>query len=271
MATDIVRSDTAAEPLAAPPPSSPPARMYPIRFKVVYGMLGLAILGSIAGLVVAITNSGVVGGAPAWSSWRPHGGGLGAMKEIANRVGETYRLPNGDQLVDVIATAPSLSPNSGQTIPLHYLAVKGVKGAGIRDYVISPSNSVTYELCGLGTACSIATGKPSAARGTLVRREILELALYTFKYVGGIDHVIAFMPPVSPASQYVVYLQKDDLAAELKQPIEKTLGSKVPLPATIPAREVHVVDSATEPRVYKFGVAQVPTGDFVLVLTPLPA
>ena len=52
-----------------------------------------------------------------------------------------------------------------------------------------------YSLCGLGASCSIATGTPSVERGELVRREILELALYTFKYVGGIENVIAFMPP----------------------------------------------------------------------------
>ena len=52
-----------------------------------------------------------------------------------------------------------------------------------------------FSLCGLGQSCAIATGKASVERGTLVRREILELALYTFKYVGGVNHVIAFMPP----------------------------------------------------------------------------
>ena len=72
-------------------------------------------------------------------------------------------------------------------------------------------------------------------------------------------------------AQYVIYLQKKDVAAELNQPLSKTLGSKVPLPAAIPAREVHVIDSVTEPRVYKFGLAQTQTGDAVLVLTPLPA
>ena len=84
--------------------------------------------------------------------------------------------------------------------------------------------------------------------------------------------IVAFMPPpAGTQAQYAVYLRKSDVSLELRQPLAKTLKSKVPLPSAIPAREVHVVDSVTEPRVYKFGVAQAQTGDFVLVLTPLPA
>ena len=272
MAADVTGTDLAITTPAPAPQPEPPAAQFPHRprFAFVYGLLGGVLVLAIV-LVVIYAGRAITPGAK-WSSWHPSGGGLGAAKQIANEVGKTYRLPNGDQLVDVIAKSPSVSPTSGQIIPLHYIAIEGTKGAGSRDYAISPSNSVTYELCGLGTACSIATGKPSVARGTLVRREILELALYTFKYVGGIDHVIAFMPPPAGSqSQYVIYLQRADVQTELHQPLAKTLSSKVPLPAAIPAREVHVVDSVTEPRVYKFGVAQAQTGDFVLVLTPLPA
>ncbi len=240
------------------------------RFLFVYGILGGALAVAIA--LVAIYAGRAITPAPKWSAWQPNGGGLGAAKQIADNVGKSYRLPNGDQLVDVIAKAPSLSPTTGAVIPLHYIAIQSTKGTPIVHYQISPSNSVTYDLCGLGTSCSIATGKPSAERGTLVRREILELALYTFKYVGGIQNVVAFMPPpAGTQAQYAVYLRKSDVSLELRQPLAKTLKARVPLPSAIPAREVHVVDSVTEPRVYKYGVAQAQTGDFVLVLTPLPA
>ena len=270
MASDLTTETTSVPVPATPQPVAPMPQPHRGRFFFVYGILGAVLALGIAG--VAIYAGRAIKPAPQWSTWHPSGGGLGAAQQIANTVGKSYRLPNGDQLVDVIAKAPSVSPSTGQTIPLHYIAIQGTNGAGSRDYAISPSNSVTYELCGLGTSCSIATGKPSVARGTLVRREILELALYTFRYVGGIDHVIAFMPPASGTqTQYVIYLQKGDVSPELHQPLAKTLASKVPLPAKIPAREVHLVDSVTEPRVYKFGVAQAQTGDFVLVLTPLPA
>jgi hypothetical protein len=273
MAADLTPTEVAT-PAPAPAPSAPSrfsfAGPHRQRFFAVYALLGAALGVSIALLVMYAGNAITPG--PKWSTWHPSGGGLGAAKQIADKIGKAYRLPNGDQLVDVIAKAPAVSPGSGAAIPLHYIAVQGTKGAASRDYQISSSNSVDYDLCGLGAGCSIATGKASVARGTLVRREIFELALYTFKYVSGIDKVVAFMPPPSGTqAQYVVYLQKSDVADQLKQPLNKTLASKVPLPAAIPAREVHVIDSVTEPRVYKFGLAQTQTGDAVLVLTPLPA
>ncbi|HEY2073474.1 MAG TPA: hypothetical protein VGG88_07870 [Gaiellaceae bacterium] len=270
MAEDLTPADAVLPAAPAPAPTASLATSpHKPRFLFIYGLLGGVF--AVAVVLVVLYAGRAITPAAKWSSWHPSGGGLGAEKQIADSVGKAYRLPNGDQLVDVIAQAPSVTPSTGQTIPLHYLAVQGPKGAGNRDYAISPSNSVTYQLCGLGQACNIASGTPSQARGRLVRREALELALYTFKYVGGIDHVIAFMPPASATKQYVVYLQKSDVASELKQPLDDTLAKKVPLPSTIPAREVHIVDGLTEPRTYSFGVAQAPTGDVVLVLKPLPA
>jgi hypothetical protein len=259
------------EPVAAAPQAQAPVQ-YPHRprFLFVYGFLGVVLAGAIA--LVVIYAGRAISPAPTWSTWRPSGGGLGAAKQIADKVGTAYRLPNGDQLVDVIAKAPSVSPASTTSIPIHYVGVRGTKGSSDTIVSVSSSNSVMYTLCGLGNACSISSGKATVARGTLVRREILELALYTFKYVGGVDSIVAFMPPPAGTQpQYVVYLQKSDVSAELKQPIAKTLAAKVPLPAAIPAREVHVIDSVTEPRVYKFSLAQAQTGDAILVLTPLPA
>jgi len=57
-------------------------------------------------------------------------------------------------------------------------------------------NTVAYNLCGIGGKnCSIGTGAPSTDRLLLLRREALELALYTFKYLGGTDNVLAVLPP----------------------------------------------------------------------------
>lgn len=274
MAADVTGTELATtrpEPVRAAP-QPPASAQYPHRprFLFVYGFLGAVLAGAVA--LVVIYAGRAITPAPTWSTWHPSGGGLGAAKQIADNVGKAYRLPNGDQLVDVIAKAPSVSPASSAPIPIHYVGVRGTKGSSDTIVSVSSSNSVMYTLCGLGSGCSISSGKATVARGTLVRREILELALYTFKYVGGVNSIVAFMPPPPGTQpQYVVYLQKSDVSAELKQPIAKTLGAKVPLPTAIPAREVHVIDSVTEPRVYKYSLAQAQTGDAILVLTPLPA
>jgi len=269
MATDLTSGDAAVpEPAPAPKPVAEARMPHRHRFVFVYGLLGGVLAVAIAGVVVYAGRS--INPAPRWSTWHPSGGGLGAAKQIADAVGKSYRLPNGSQLVDVIAKAPSVPGQSGP-VPIHYFAIHGAKGAD-QIYAVSSSDSIMFSLCGLGQSCSIATGKPSVARGTLVRREVLELALYTFKYVGGVKSIVAFMPPsTGTARQYAVFLQKNDLKNELKTPLAQTLSSRTPLPAAIPAREVHVIDATTESRVYTFGLSQAQTGDLVLVFKPLPA
>lgn len=262
-------SDAAVPATPHAPADSAPHSPHRLRFGFIYGALGTVLVVAIVGLTVFATRS--ISPAPKWSTWHPKGGGLGAAHEIADHVSQRYHLPNGDQLVDVIAQAPSVSPSTG-TIPIHFVAIRGVKGTKDQLYPVSATNSVMYSLCGLGPSCAIASGKPSVERGVLVRREILELALYTFKYVGGIDNVLAFMPATAgKTTKYVVYLRHSDVAGELKQPLATMLGKHVPLPKAIPARETHVIDTTTTRRVYSFGVAQAPQGDLVFVLAPVPA
>jgi hypothetical protein len=266
-ASDITRPEVS--PVDRPKaPQSPPSS-HRGRFILIYAILGLALGAAIAGIVVYAGRA--VNPGAKWSTWQPGGGGLGAAKQIADHVSGTYHLPSGQQLVDVIAKPLSVSP-SDQQIPIHYIALRGPKGAVDDIFPVSSSDSVMYSLCGLGQSCSIATGKPSIERGTLVRREILELALYTFKYVGSVKNVIAFMPP-TPGAQptLAVYLSKKDLSAELKAPLARTLNPKVPLPASITAREQQTIDSTTQSRVYKFSLSQAQTGDAILVLSQLSA
>jgi hypothetical protein len=274
VATDLTGDEAGTAPVTTP--SEPrtlepvPQRPHKLRFGIIYAALGAILVAAIVGVAVFASRS--ISPGPKWSAWKPGGGGLGAAKQIADHVSKGYRLSTGEQLVDVIAKAPSVSPASTVTIPIHYLAVRGTKGSGDQISTLSSTDSVMYSLCGLGTSCSIATGKASVERGRLVRREIFELALYTFKYVGGVKNVIAFMPPQPGASpKYVVYLRKDDLKAELGKPLVTTLAAKTPLPKTIPASEVQSIDSVTEPRVYSFSLSQAQQGDAILVLAPLPA
>jgi hypothetical protein len=276
VATDVSAESTSPIPVAERATDKeqtertrPPAQPHRRRFIFVYAILALALGAAITGIVVFAGRA--ISPAPAWSTWKPSGGGLGAAKQIAQRVSVGYHLPNGDQLVDVIPRPPSFASGSNR-VPVPLIAIRGPKGRVDEVQEITPSDSIWYSLCGLGQSCSIASGKPSVARATLVRREILELALYTFKYVGGVKSVVAFMPPPAGSQpQTVVYLRKNDLEAQLKAPLTATLAPKVPLPSTISAREQEKIDTATESRLYKFGLSQTQQGDAVLVLTQLSA
>jgi hypothetical protein len=231
----------------------------------IYGLLAAVFVFGLVGTVLWAGRA--INPPPAWSAWKPSGGGLGAAKQIAEHIGGTYHLDSGPQLVDVLAKEPSVAAGK-QQVPVHYLDLRGPKG-GDTFVQISSSDSLTYSMCGAGQSCAIATGKPSVARGTLVRREILELALYTFKYVGGIHHVIAFMPPKAGSPPTVaIYLQKGDLSQQLALPLARTLSPKVPLASTIGVREQQTIDALLNPRTYRFSLAQSQQGDAILVLQP---
>jgi hypothetical protein len=135
-----------------------------------------------------------------------------------------------------------------------------------------------YTLCGLGTACSIAEGKPSIARGQLLRREALELALYTFKYVDGIDSVIALMPvnlgdpkDETDDTSTALFLRRDDVAEALERPLTRTLPTAAPLtPGTPSPTDQANVDRLTRPHVYVYSHEAVADGVY-LVLAPSTA
>jgi hypothetical protein len=248
----------------------PPAGARPFRrrFQVFYVLLAAVVGAAAAGIVLAL-GSTLTGSGPDWASWQPTASGTTGAKQIAAHVSTEYHLPSGAQLVDVIAKPPSVSP-ADQQIPIHYLAVRAKSGDQV--IPVNGDDTVQYSLCGLGDNCAISTGKPSVQRGTLVRREILELALYTFKYMHGIKNVIAFMPPTPGATpKYVVFLQRDALDDQLHTPLTKTLSPKTPLPSTISRNEQQTIDATTESRVYSFSLSQAQQGDAILVLAPLPA
>jgi len=263
----------AAESSAAPEQEKTP-RLYRKRFVFMYVVLGLALAATVAGVVMALDAS-ITAGPPPWSSWKPDGSASAQTNTIAQKVGGLYRLPGGHQMLDIYAkklTVPVTTSSGASEVPIAAVAIRGPKGKVDRISMLSDSNSRLYQLCGTGTACAIGQGKASIARGQLVRREALELALYTFKYVHGTDHVIAFMPP-PPGSQpsVLIYLDKADVQPFLSKPLVKTIAAKTPLPTTITPAEGNAVDRIMMPHLYKFTLQQTQLGQAVLVLQPATA
>src|SRR5690606_24285560 len=96
--------------------------------------------------------------------------------------------------------------------------------------IVDAAGSHQYVLCGLGTNCSIASGEPSEERHALLRREAMELALYTFKYVDTIDSVTVFLPPRpgGDTAPTAVFLERGDVAKELDTSLRRTLEPTTP-------------------------------------------
>ena len=262
--------------------SEPPRTLQLDRFR--YGLVALCVLAVAAlGTAVGLSASGrTATPGPAWSIWSPADGGLAGAQEIADYVAPYYRSTPGEQLA-VITTVNLNDPNH----PLE-VVVPGTGSSG--SLIPLPANStIVYNLCGEGsTDCSIGASKPSAARLLLLRREALELALYTFRYIAGADTVVAILPPrhavctglcpqppnVAKPTQVEAALAFDrpELAPWLDRPLRSTLPE--PLPPTVSemesAPEAELVSIITAHGLFQAHQEQAQDGSSVIVLNPTP-
>jgi hypothetical protein len=212
-----------------------------------------------------------------WSAWHPTASGFEAATQIANHVASEYRQPGSGQLLAVKGGPLALAG-----VPVTIALKTGAAASG--GVNVLSGDAVLYKMCGLGPNCTI-TGKASAERLTLVRREALELALYTFQYVGGADQVVVFLPPVqhpvpvagqpkkvkvSTDPTDAVFFRSSDLAGELDRPLESTLTQQTPNLTTVDrAPDTALVTQLTTPSFYKFSFVQTSQdASLFLVLEP---
>jgi hypothetical protein len=235
---------------------------------LVYTVLGLVLVGATAGLIIYASKPGPPS-AKSWSTWRPAPGSAKVMtQEIADHVSSEYRLSaGGGQLVTVVPSVPTVTSGT-EKIAIKAIAIRKTANSNNGIQVLDSSKSEMYTLCGLGSGCSIATGTPTTTRGRLVRREALEVALYTFKFVPSVNSVIAFMPPPpGAAATSVVFLQKGNLSQALNLPLHTTLPLKTPpLPTDPDTVESSTIDSLTP--TYDYSLTALPTGGAAIVLDP---
>jgi hypothetical protein len=120
---------------------------------------------------------------------------------------------------------------------------------------ILDSTGVLYNLCGLGQNCSIKEGKPTVARSLVLRREALELALYTFRYIKNVNQVVVILPP-KPGDKpsYAMFFRRGDssIDASLSRPLAATLPGSPPVPPNIPKLEQASLDQLTAPNLFQF-------------------
>jgi hypothetical protein len=269
-----------AQPIGQPAASSRADRArgrgYRSRFVFIYAALALIAGGAVVALAILVTRPEAPP-APRWSTWQPTGSDSAKAKQIANHVSTKYRLPNGQQMTTVLVGPPTVSAAStvGGDIPVRAIAVRPDTSTGTKEEsdiaIINAQNSLMFLLCGLGQSCSIIGGKPSAARHALLRREAVELALYTFKYVPSVDSISVFLPPAkgSASKPTSVFVRKGDLRAELSKPLTKTVGPKTPTVGKMTKPELARVNRITSPRLYSYEYQQAQDGSAVLVYNPV--
>jgi hypothetical protein len=249
------------------------------RFGLAYLVLA-ALLGAAVGLFVVFVSNGGRGGGQQWSAWKPTQDGVQRLDEIAKTVGREYALPTGRQLVGVLSTPPVVQ-GQGTPVPLRAIAVRtGLAGETSEDASFyGAGDAWAYVLCGFGTSCSISEGKPTVERYDLLRREALELALYTFKYNSGIQSVLTYMPPArnqnasGQVTSSLIFLRRGDVKQALDEPLRMTLlPPKTNLkPGQMSAAELSRVRRYTDSRVFNFQFQQLADGTAIVVLDPIKA
>jgi hypothetical protein len=291
--TEVVDSGVAATAGQDAPATeaAPTYSRYSARFQFLFGAL-IAVGAAAIVLLVAV----VVGGkddssvasrstAPAWSAWQPIGSGVDAVEEIAKHVGNQYRLPSGKQLVIVTG-----GPMEFADFPATIAVQQPVSQGGGIDLI--DGASVLFRLCGTNARtgsrtldCTI-SGKPSTDRMLLLRREALELALYSFHYVGASETVVLLPPAVlkprdgsgtltttRSSPQALLFRRSDsDVQSAIGQPLRLTLTTRTPTVAGVRrSPDSQFVSALTATRLFssRFSYANQDARAFLL-LDPLP-
>ena len=261
-----------------------------LKFRVAIAVLfGVAVAALAIAVVVAARggNRTEIAGGASWSSWTPDNAGSTGVSEIAQHVSPYYRLSASQQL-DVItplslsqASAAGTTTGTGLVIAVNESTSSNSQSLGLLN-----GRTIAYNVCGLGARQCELAGTPTTTRMLLLRREALELALYTFKYISGSQNVVVVLPPghtVAASSSSssgsgvtvaVLFIRKE-LQPWLDVPLGKTRQQYPPDVAQLSlwskTEEAGLVDQITAHGLFSSRVESLQVGGSALVLTPLPA
>ena len=275
MADDVTQGAAPPEPepeIALVPSRQERARRssYRLRFGLIYVFLA-AVVGAGIGSFIVLATGPEKQADPAWSAWEPKGSTTAKVRQIADRIPKAYRTQNGAQLTVSLAGPLSVPTPQGE-VPVRAVFVRPDTSKGLAeedDIAVYPANAViSFGLCGTRSKEQCEVGSTvSAERQTLLRREALELSLYTLKYVDSIDSVVVFMPPEAK-SQSTVFLRRSDVTDELDRPLSSLLPTAKPKVGGLNSLEEGQILRLTQTRTYSAEVQASPDGSPVLILTP---
>jgi len=208
---------------AAVAPALPPDTEHTPRFQFLLGaLLAVGAVALAAAVAIALRPDQVAAPqAGAWSPWQPSAST--PLSDIITHVAREYRLPNNRELV-AVQPAPLTLKGAPAQIALQQPLSQG------GDISLLQGTPIVYQFCGLGRNCRLPP-PPSVGRATLLRREALELALYTFRYIGPVDQVVVLLPPTidqltRQTEHDILLFERSDLAPLLVRPLYATLAHR---------------------------------------------
>jgi hypothetical protein len=258
-----VAEDVAARQAARPEVEKPaasreePARssVHDTRFTLAYTVLIMLAVAGVGALVFILLRPAAPH-SPPWSKFVPTGSSLDIERQIATQVSSEYEAAPGSLLVTVFPgplQAPGVvqgdsGPQSVQ-VPITLIAVQPDVSTGQHEQgdftFYRPDSTVGYEMCGFSDTQQNCAAPSLVGANTeqLLRREALELALYTLKYVPGTNAVLTYLPPTSnsQAPKTTVFITRNDVHDNLDVPLGRTLKTrKIQLGALLVPDSGHV-------------------------------
>jgi hypothetical protein len=247
------------------------------KFALAYTALALLTAGAIAATVWALGLDRK--GEQQWSSWQPTGEGESRLWQIADYVRPRYVGVDGRPIVRLLVAPPYITQVTDQGVTR--IAIDGVivkyrasDRSDARAGVFQTGTAYMYILCSTGGNCALTRAQnQSRTLGLVLQRQVLELALYSFKYNEDVEHLLFFLPPFQTLApdgrpeevKIVAYLERDDLRAALASPIDETLPGS---PTRIEKPDRDAVDVFVRPKLFTFEPEQGPQGLTILTLTP---
>jgi hypothetical protein len=232
------------------------ARRFWLAYLALAGLFGAAV-----GTFIVLEQRPAPIPPPPWSVWKPTAGNPGAaQRQIAEHVGARYRLPSGKKLVDVLAGQPGPASDPIRTVTVARTLDPKTK-SDLRARVDSRQTAM-YILCGDSKTCAI---ESTPARAAALRREALELALYTFRYIDEAGSVATFI-----GLSRVLFVTKPEFTRQLQAPLRTTLPhANAPAPGKVSPTESKNTDALIATRLFDYRVVHEPTsGARVLLLAP---
>lgn len=281
--------------------ASPHSHRFRTATAVLVGCAVAAILIAVSAALSTSSRSGATSG-QAWSRFVPPESGTLGARDIADYVAPAYRISPVDQLsvVTVLNLESAAAAAASAAAATNGTAGAGATANGLQVAVhpsptssavaVLPGNTIGYNLCGIGGKnCTIGIGRPSTSRLLLLRREALELALYTFRYLPSVQNVVAILPPghtqaqstlsrqlpttttTSRALNVAVLFLRNELRPLLTAPLKSTLPETAPptISQMPTAPEAALVSQVTGHGLFSEQLQQAQDGSNLIVLDPL--
>jgi hypothetical protein len=237
--------------------------IFPGRFMVGYLLTVLFFGALLIGFAVAWSRDSDDGvdTATTWSFFKPSADSEALrIRQIARFVGGRYQTNDGQQIARVLGGPPAV-----QDAPVTNFMIRD---AG-KEESIGAGKAIMYILCGSGSDCALPLEASSTAHDRLIRREALELALYTMRY-NDVDPVAVLLPPDPQGNPGdAVLFRRDELKSLLDKPLSRSLPTgKTPNALGMDGVEAATVDYLTLTQSFDYDFLSASDGTARMVLNP---